>query len=70
MPMTDSAINPVVKPKTGAIHRFAWVAKWQTQQTLNLLQLWNSRWNRRGEAHRRPKILYLADRNTHAYWYR
>ena len=25
-------------------------------------KLWNSRWNRRGE-HRRPKILYLADRN-------
>jgi type I restriction enzyme R subunit len=25
-------------------------------------KLWNSRWNRRGE-HRRPRILYLADRN-------
>jgi len=25
-------------------------------------KLWNSRWNRTGE-HRRPKILYLADRN-------
>jgi len=25
-------------------------------------KLWNSRWNRKGE-HRRPKILYLADRN-------
>lgn len=25
-------------------------------------KLWNSRWNRRGE-HRRPKILFLADRN-------
>ena len=26
-------------------------------------KLWNSRWNRKGEPHRRPKILYLADRN-------
>lgn len=26
-------------------------------------KLWNSRWNRTGE-HRRPKILYLADRNV------
>ena len=25
-------------------------------------KLWNMRWNRTGE-HRRPKILYLADRN-------
>lgn len=25
-------------------------------------KLWNARWNRTGE-HRRPKILYLADRN-------
>src|SRR5207248_10615520 len=25
-------------------------------------KLWNGRWNRTGE-HRRPKILYLADRN-------
>jgi type I restriction enzyme R subunit len=25
-------------------------------------KLWNSRWNRTGE-HRRPRILYLADRN-------
>ena len=25
-------------------------------------KLWSSRWNRTGE-HRRPKILYLADRN-------
>jgi hypothetical protein len=26
-------------------------------------KLWNSRWNRTGE-HRRPRILYLADRNV------
>ena len=26
-------------------------------------KLWNARWNRTGEPHRRPKILYLADRN-------
>jgi type I restriction enzyme R subunit len=26
-------------------------------------KLWNSRWNRKGEPNRRPKILYLADRN-------
>ena len=26
-------------------------------------KLWSSRWNRTGE-HRRPKILYLADRNV------
>jgi len=26
-------------------------------------KLWNTRWNRRGLAHRRPKMLFLADRN-------
>lgn len=26
-------------------------------------KLWSTRWNRTGEHHRRPKILYLADRN-------
>src|SRR6267378_1700295 len=26
-------------------------------------KLWSSRWNRTGEAQRRPRILYLADRN-------
>jgi type I restriction enzyme R subunit len=26
-------------------------------------KLWSSRWNRKGEPHRKPKILFLADRN-------
>ena len=26
-------------------------------------KLWNARWNRKGEPHRKPRILYLADRN-------
>src|SRR5262249_51193575 len=26
-------------------------------------KLWSSRWNRRGAPHRKPRILYLADRN-------
>ena len=26
-------------------------------------KLWSSRWNRKGEPHRKPKVLFLADRN-------
>ncbi|MCC5830706.1 MAG: DEAD/DEAH box helicase family protein [Phycisphaeraceae bacterium] len=63
----DVAINRVVQAVVQGKQRILVTMATGTGKTVTAFQicwkLWNSRWNRRGEPHRRPKILYLADRN-------
>lgn len=63
----DVAINRVVQAVLQGKKRILVTMATGTGKTVTAFQicwkLWNSRWNRKGEPHRRPKILYLADRN-------
>jgi type I restriction enzyme R subunit len=63
----DVAINSVVKAVLQGKKRILVTMATGTGKTVTAFQicwkLWNSRWDRKGEPHRRPKILYLADRN-------
>lgn len=60
------AINRVVEAILGGQRRILLTMATGTGKTFTAFQicwkLWNARWNRAG-AYRRPKILYLADRN-------
>jgi type I restriction enzyme R subunit len=62
----QSAINRIVEAVLQGQRRMLVTMATGTGKTTVAFQvcwkLWNSRWNRDG-AHRRPKILYLADRN-------
>jgi type I restriction enzyme R subunit len=62
----DIAINRTVQAILQGKHRVLLTLATGTGKTVIAFQicykLWNSRWNRTGE-HRRPRILYLADRN-------
>ena len=62
----DIAINRTVQAILQGKRRVLLTLATGTGKTLIAFQvcykLWNSRWNRTGE-HRRPRILYLADRN-------
>ena len=62
----DIAINRVVEAILSGDQRILLTMATGTGKTLVAFQicwkLWNARWNRLGE-HRRPKILFLADRN-------
>jgi type I restriction enzyme, R subunit len=61
------AINRAVQAIASGQHRVLLTMATGTGKTFVAFQicwkLWNSRWNRTGE-YRRPKILYLADRNV------
>jgi type I restriction enzyme R subunit len=62
----EIAINRTVQAILQGKHRVLLTLATGTGKTVIAFQicykLWNSRWNRTGE-HRRPRILYLADRN-------
>jgi type I restriction enzyme R subunit len=62
----EIAINRVVQAILQGSHRVLLTMATGTGKTIVAFQicwkLWNSRWNRTGE-YRRPRILYLADRN-------
>jgi len=62
----EIAINRVVEAIVTGKHRILLTMATGTGKTPVAFQicwkLWNARWNRTGE-HRRPKILYLSDRN-------
>lgn len=62
----EVAINRVVEAVSREQRRILLTMATGTGKTMVAFQicwkLWNSRWNRTGE-HRRPRILYLADRN-------
>lgn len=62
----EIAINRVVQAIAQGKHRVLLTMATGTGKTIVAFQicwkLWNSRWNRTGE-YRRPRILYLADRN-------
>lgn len=61
------AVNRTVEAILSGRRRVLLTMATGTGKTLVAFQicwkLWTSRWNRAGEAHRRPRILYLADRN-------
>jgi type I restriction enzyme, R subunit len=63
----EIAINRAVQAILQGKHRVLLTLATGTGKTVIAFQicykLWNSRWNRTGE-HRRPRILYLADRNV------
>lgn len=63
----EIAINRVVSAAISSTPRILLTMATGTGKTVVAFQicwkLWSSKWNRRGEPNRRPKILYLADRN-------
>src|SRR6266852_3787230 len=63
----EIAINRAVQAVLQGKHRVLLTLATGTGKTVIAFQicykLWNSRWNRSGE-HRRPRILFLADRNV------
>ena len=63
----EIAINRAVQAVLQGKHRVLLTLATGTGKTIVAFQicwkLWNSRWNRTGE-YRRPRILYLADRNV------
>jgi type I restriction enzyme R subunit len=63
----EIAINRVVAAAIANRPRILLTMATGTGKTVVAFQicwkLWSSKWNRRGEPNRRPKILYLADRN-------
>jgi type I restriction enzyme R subunit len=63
----DIAINRVVEAVIAGKPRILVTMATGTGKTVVAFQicwkLWSAKWNRKGEPNRRPKILYLADRN-------
>lgn len=63
----DVAINRVIKAILSGKRRVLVTMATGTGKTPTAFQicwkLWSSRWNAKGDPHRKPKILYLADRN-------
>lgn len=63
----EIAINRVVSAAIANTPRILLTMATGTGKTVVAFQicwkLWSAKWNRRGEPNRRPKILYLADRN-------
>jgi type I restriction enzyme R subunit len=63
----EVAINRVVKAVIAGKPRILVTMATGTGKTVVAFQicwkLWSAKWNRKGEPNRRPKILYLADRN-------
>ncbi len=63
----DVAINRVVEAVIAGKPRILVTMATGTGKTVVAFQicwkLWSAKWNRKGEPNRRPKILYLADRN-------
>ena len=63
----DVAINRVVEAVIAGKPRILLTMATGTGKTVVAFQicwkLWSAKWNRKGESNRRPKILFLADRN-------
>ena len=63
----EIAINRTVQNVVQGNKRILLTMATGTGKTFTAFQicwkLWNSRWNRAGDGHRRPRILFLADRN-------